>query len=146
MRIKIESNEYCTDSYHSGEEWGDWWSEHEFTLDGARVATDKAVCDVYDLNVKVGDKVYVVVIRYGSGDSFGRSSGNGEIVHVFSDRVFAEACVEAVKTCDDNNCTCKFMVEVGDDLKEIEWYNPSIGYFESFENLDIFELVVEETL
>lgn len=80
--------------------------------------------------VKYGDKVYVVIVRYSDGDTFGTTSGNFYIMEgrVFGRRILAEDILEdALRSrtkADINN-----------------WY-PWHGFFAQFESASIHEFVV----
>lgn len=78
--------------------------------------------------VKKGDTVYVVVVKYGTGDTFSHSEGNAYIEGVYQYKGQASKVVEDINT----KAYCK-----------LGKYPPWIGYFESLDDVLIEERVVE---
>lgn len=80
--------------------------------------------------VKVGDKVYVVIVRYSDGDTFGTTSGCFHIMEgrVYKDRRLAE---DQLRMANESRTRA--------DLNM--WY-PWHGYFAQFESAEIHEFVV----
>lgn len=138
--IYVNTCEYQISYEHDGQEWGSWSAEHEFSVSGVhkgKIDGGEAinVCFNYD----VGDTVYVLYMRYGSGDSFGHASGNGEVLWVFREKILAEKALERVE-----NASCSHSVTVYDEaLNEFRINNPASDYFSNCEGVYIEEFVVE---
>ena len=94
-------------------------------------------------DIEPGEPVFVLSMTYRSGDSFGSSTGNMDVIWVFKDaKVAAKAKSIWQKCCDGNDPTLgfddrysvKFPKETGD---VITLCNPAAGYFERLEYLDL---------
>lgn len=71
----------------------------------------------FEVDAEVGDTVYVVYVTYGSGDSFGHSSGNLCVVDVLSDR-------------DDANKFGQNLREAINEDKEVDFHGRKIRFYE----------------
>lgn len=80
--------------------------------------------------VKKGDTVYVVYVRYKTGGTFGSTLGAWEIVKVFNNLDEAESLERSIID--------------GSYEKQKGIYVPWRGYFERFERCDIQYMTVEE--
>lgn len=74
---------------------------------------------IKDENLEFGKNVFLVVVRYQTGDTFGYSTGNWHIVGVFDD---PEKAKETKK-------------QINDDL--YNGYKPWDGYFEHLEDVEV---------
>lgn len=140
-KIYIEYDYYCEHSEYSEEEYGPWSQQNSFSVGGASI-TPKNCYEEFNLccNVEVGQPVYAMVLRYGTGDSFGNSSGNGEILWVWREKILAEKALEWFNENLEKH-TINFFQE---DLTEVQISNPASGYFEWVEDVYIQELILEE--
>lgn len=148
MKLFVQYESICTDYYRSDEPYGDWSESFDFSVKGVSISSrgrwgglahDEDKIGV-SFEAEAGDKLYVLWITYGQGDSFGHGSGYGEILWVFKDIAVAQRAKEAWDNANDEyNVT--FKDEAGVD---IELSNPGSGYFESLQsvNLDEFELSI----
>ena len=88
-------------------------------------------------DVGPGDTVYVVVVGYTSGDTFGRDGGHTAVLDAFTD---ADAAEELMKAAAD---------DMGRDYKMthngVEYYCPWVGYFENMEEINVWEVTVRKT-
>lgn len=80
-----------------------------------------------DFDVKKGDTVYVVVVKYSTGNTFGSSYGNGYIEGVYQYKGQASKVMEDI---------------YGNRYNKLGKYPPWIGYFESLEEVLIEERIV----
>lgn len=147
MELFVQYNSICTHDYHSGEEYGDWETDYDFTVQGvvknsrgrwSGLAHDEELFNVC-FDAESGDTLYVLWMTYRTGDSFGSSSGNGEIVWVFKDQHRAHEARRAILE-DQDQFTIAFK---DDDNNEIEFTNPGSGYFESIQQLEVSEFILE---
>ena len=124
-------------SSHSGGESlsDDKWSSREdeyIDFDITKCATDKSLVgysrEEHEVNFKPepGKVVYVVYVRYSTGDSFGRTSGAWKIIEIFESIDDAKALKESI------------------DSKEYEKdnYVAWVGYFETFQSSHIEAFVL----
>jgi hypothetical protein len=91
-----------------------------------------------DYEVKKGDTLYPLIAVWSTGDSFGNDDGaQMEMFTVY--RTYEEAD-KAKKIMEKaGNSSCKIL---DGDGKEIEFYPPWVGYFESLDYIDIDKLEV----
>lgn len=87
--------------------------------------------------VSPGDTLYVVVVGYTSGDTFGRDGGHTAVLDAFTDADAAEELMEAAVENRDREYK---MVHNG-----VEYYCPWVGYFENMEEINVWEVVVRKT-
>lgn len=136
-------NHSTGDSWHDGEEYGAWESHSNNSIAGISLVKDKDYWDVIaDFDVKRGDIVYLVFVEYSTGDSFGHSSGNISYVAVFKTEDKAWAVYNTIKNQDwDEKHDLTYVSESGKEMTD-GWACWS-GYFESIENIEVKELIVE---
>lgn len=96
MKIEVDVDAWSRETHREPEEFGEWSAEGG--IDGVSVRRAKADADlrrrdVFDVDAKVGDHVFVVVAHYGSGDSFGHQSGGEyQIVGAYTTVEKADEC------------------------------------------------------
>ncbi len=90
--FKVIYSSECIESTRSDKEWGSWSRIYDFRV----LAFSAAVpgdpdwdwvweTDVDATNDDIPEAMHCVWVRYTDGDSFGRSTGNGQIVGLFKD-------------------------------------------------------------
>lgn len=143
--LKIINDRYTEKSHHSDEEYGSWEECYSNNVTGIEIVGDK---DIYSLcrhdEVKDGDVLYLVVIEYSSGNSFGKSYGEIEFVETFRDIEDARACIKAIHDFNNNvSKTLKYKLDNGEyyETEYCQWK----GYFEHIEDVYIKRLTVGET-
>lgn len=102
----------------------------------------------YDLDVSLGDDVYVVVVYYSTGDTFGNSYGEYKIYDVFDNAEQAYDLAGVIK-----GMTSPYSIETKkavDTGWEFECNGKTYrkcwaGYFESFEGVSVEKLWVRKT-
>lgn len=79
----VYSQEIVTD-YASEEAYGEWQKEMNSKFEGVCLKTSSPYHLEYSTreNIRPGDKVYVAWCTYGTGDTFGHSSGEFDIIKV----------------------------------------------------------------
>jgi hypothetical protein len=147
MVVYVQYQSRCITSYREPVEFGEWGDSNTFDIKGVALSSRKswnglAYLDdefTVDFDVAPGDMVYVLSMIYSTGDTFGRSDGNGEILWVFKDRARAMAAREVwAKACQENYVySVQFETDSGTTAT---MHNPAAGYFEQLQdlNLDIF--------
>jgi len=75
---------FVVDSYTSGEAYGEWWQEHQTDI-GDTYTREKSDGRIESLkvNFKPTENIYLVYGIYNTGDSFGYSNGEAEILEIF---------------------------------------------------------------
>jgi len=129
MRICVTYEELCTDSYRSGEQYGDWSESYSSSVTGAyRIGDDEKT--PYDSETFIvpddATEVFVVYMIYDTGDSFGRADGKISIIHCTSNEEAADKLAKMITEKPDEY-TIKFTDDFG---REISLYNEGAGYFE----------------
>jgi hypothetical protein len=137
--LYIEIDEKCTHDYHSGEQYGEWSKEYSNTV--TKISRNEKLLDKWNFSeYKVSDEVYnspflyLVVVTYSSGDSFGRSSGNTSIAYITGNPD------EALKIKGDLDRGINPPKD--DPNSQNGGYYPWDGYFERVEDVNIVFLPV----
>lgn len=97
--------------------------------------------DIITLNqpIEEGQSIFVLVMRYTTGDSFGSSSGNLEIIWADPRKEVVEAMEEHIEKHPEAS---SWLLPFEDGV--IQLNNPSSGYFERMESVSMEELVIQE--
>ena len=114
----------------SDEEWCSYTdTDIDWGLEKCFKTKDKAPwlrqVETVDFDPKVGDTVYVLYVRYGTGNSFGHVNGAWSILGIYEDHEQAEKIKDSI-----NNNT-------------YDGYRCWEGYFECFESCSVESMVVE---
>lgn len=144
MKLYVYYTAGCNDSYHDGEQYGEWSEDNYFSVDGVCLADPKGSCD--EINVcfekkDIGDCIYVLVVHYGSGDSFGYSTGNGEIIWAFADSATAHNALAACNKAKSDVMRFDIQDENGNDIPV---WNHDYDYFGGVEGYELKALVLEK--
>ncbi len=145
MTIYVEYTQTCLASEREDCDYGSWYSEYQFSVD--RVSLTKPLTynhEKFGLNVdlKAGDPAFVLTMIYSSGDSFGTSRGNGEVLWVFKDAATALAARDKwMQQCRSGGYveSVEFNDEIGN---KIRLSNPAAGYFENMSDVIITTMLV----
>ncbi len=129
--------------YSEPEQFGDW--ESRSTYQGCRVFTgdysngpaNYRGSKEVDFEVKPGMVVYPVLVIYGTGDSFGHSSGNVHLVDVFDNAEKARGLEQAIRESAQEAYKYELTYE-GKEYYAGYW----TGYFESLEDVIVETEVV----
>jgi len=100
-QIFFTFNNYCVDSYNSGEEFGEWWTENQTDVGNTFSFKNKGRDKSWKVSFEPKDKVYLVYGIYSTGDSFGHSNGEAEILDVFETKEEAEEFAKKVNSFND---------------------------------------------
>lgn len=142
-RVAVNVSSWCIDRVEPQESYGEWSETLESTINSVHLVTDNYLSGEHfeiGCNVSVGDILYILVITYSDGDSFGSRSGNTEVLWVFQNELLAERARKYVEE-NKNAYTFKFFIE---DISEITVGNPASDYFSGITSIDIHELILEE--
>jgi hypothetical protein len=129
--------------------WSEQWS---FSVD--RVSLSKPTGynnDEFeiDADIKVGDTVHLLILRWSDGDSYGSSRGHGEVLWVFKDPLLAQEALKRWEYANDfhgdwrhdnKQQFASFRVD-GGGIKQLN--NPSFSYFASVESLRLETMLVQ---
>jgi len=150
MRFTIDVTDHGSrdDDGGDGSPYSHTWREnHSYNYKSASIAEHQAF-DVGlfpgDAAVEVGEEIHLVIVSYGTGDSFGRESGKHVVLWAFSDKVRAQRLVDALD--EDDRTDSKYLNDHppmefdGVPICTNEWK----GYFESYDGASIETLFVKK--
>lgn len=136
IKVMVEYEERCTHNEREPEQYGSWSEQYSSSITGVRVVGDDERRSYHSevFTVPEGtDKVYVVYMIYSTGDSFGRSEGNIDIIHCTASEDAAHALADKItKNADE------YSIEFVDDFdRPIKISNRGAGYFESIDYISV---------
>ena len=139
MKFKVDINQYCTEDYHDGEQWGEWRQSYDNSFRGIEICKDEYP-DITCLDdVTHGDTAYVVWCEWSHGDSFGHADrGSAEVVAMFKDYETAKKLEEAIYKGPQE----KFRFDFEWGSNKIEMYTPWVGYFEHLDDVHIERVTI----
>lgn len=158
--LYFEVVERCTNDYHDGEEYGKWERSYDSSL--TKISRNKDLLDKWNFEAyRVNDEVYnaqnlyVVIVEYSTGDTFGRSDGHLAIAFVTENADEAVECKNAILEQDGYEYEHAYSFREKTDKKP-KWdeqfrdhpknvrqgYAPWNGYFERIESVDVMFLPV----
>lgn len=140
--LYVKTNTYgyhITDNDSDSDEHYPSWSA-SYTFDIERVSTLIKGYDKFNVKfiVNKGDVVYVLYIEYSSGDSFGNSTGNGEVLWVFKDEFLALQAKEYI----EQNGISNYFIFANEKDELVRIYNSYNGYFSGIESVEYKPFVV----
>lgn len=149
QKFKVDIERDCYESYHSGEEFGEWRESYNNEFKGITMDDSIEYPDVSSsLKFKTGDTVYVVWVEYSYGDSFGGANCAGtETVAVFKDAESAYVLKRAIETQNtskgdwDNRYQLDVTTPDGQKFKfsTISWHD----YFGGLDEVHVEEAIIE---
>lgn len=147
--VYVDTSSYCIHSSREDEEYGSWSEVLDSYVDRVRLAEhygsssrfraggyseEYHVCG----DLKENDKVFVLYCSFSDGDSFGRTEGKLEVIHVFSDYNTALEACEQMNRLGGDKYTVTITNELGEDIK---LNSPLFDYFSRGEfRVEIFTL------
>ena len=142
--VYVQHRTICTHDEHEGVQYGSWSRHNDFTVDG--VTLDTKMRWGYDAvqiapAVVVGDTVWVLYVTYGTGDSFGHSSGQGEVVWVFTEEAVATKALEDLEKLGTARDVVAFRF-VDEDGEQLHVCNPANDYFSNLEGFHLQSYIV----
>jgi hypothetical protein len=150
MELFVQYDQICTEDYHSGEQYGDWHTEYDFTVKGVTISDRSKWSGLghsqeafnVPFEAEIGDLVFVLAMTYSSGDSFGNASGMGEIIWVFKDKYAAEAAYKIWNESVTKDGAYSIVFK-DDNGKDVTMSNPAYGYFEDCGSLDLHPFLLQ---
>ena len=139
LYLLYSEHRYGGDIINPEDHWSSREDEHiEFNALGVVASRDDAdrFPEAFEVkeDVAVGDVVHVVIVRYGTGDTFGHTWGSWSLMGASTDEEKAQELVDAI-----NKDTY-----TGDEEAATGYsYAPWRGYFESLESCDLHTFVVK---
>lgn len=132
--IHYQTRIRCIEDYWDGEQYGDWREEYSYEGISMFKNPQDGAIGMYtnsrevDFEPQVGQVVFPVIVQYGSGNSFGHSSGNIEVVAVYDDPEKANRLRDAIESYDGYGSSFDFE---GQTIYTYNW----TGYFENLERV-----------
>lgn len=137
MLVSVETYTHTISSEYSPEKYGDWSEERQGGVASVVYGERSGYGFTnFDVPVKAGEPVYVLLLAYGSGDSFGHASGNIDLVYVFSSRDLADKA----RLLLEQTSNWSEVLDIGDG-RTFTYSCPHVGYFECLENIEILEFI-----
>ncbi len=136
MRICVEYDEICTHSEREPEQYGSWSESYSSSVTGAyRIGEDEKAPYGTETFIIPDDstEAFVVYMIYGTGDSFGHSDGQIDIIHCTNSEESADKLAKYI-TEHDHEYTIKFTDDFG---RDISIDNRGAGYFERIEYVGV---------
>lgn len=129
IKVLVEYEERCTHSEREKVQFGSWSENYSSSITNVRRISDDEDrpyrSDVFVVPEGT-EQVYVVYMIYSTGDSFGRSEGNIDIIHCTANENSAHALAEKITKNPD-----EYTIEFVDDFdRPIKISNRGAGYFE----------------
>ena len=98
---------------------------------------------------EIGKRVYVMVVRYGDGDTFGHSDGNWQVIGAFDNEKEVYAIKKAIERSgeldkEDSYDTAYDCVTAAFKPSGISVHPAWIGYFNSLESVEIHKMVIQQ--
>jgi hypothetical protein len=99
-----------------------------------------------EVDAQPGDTVFVVILRYSTGDTFGNDDGQYDVADVFKTEIEAMELQNAFNqykpdyTNWGSNKSTPFTIEFNGKEYRIPW----AGYFEQYESVDIYPCMIRE--
>lgn len=126
---------------HDGKDWGSWDASYSFEVHGVYLPDAKGQYYGQGEETRItipgivveGQEIYLLIMRWGSGDSFGSDTGRGEVIWAFTDRLVAAQAMMEYRA-KGSEFSIKINIENG---SEVTLHNPAAGYFERLEDLYI---------
>lgn len=152
VRISYEKWTYQTSEGEPDVEWGNRPDTHTeiSNIRATYVETDVKVDPSswgfgpdFGCAAKPGERVWVVIARYSTGDTFGNDTGCAEVMDVLDDAESAERLAEQFRSYNPRrgkNGEIPFRMK---GEAEVPYYIPWVGYFESLEGIYVESCVVE---
>jgi len=153
LNVEVESRSYVTQPRDESDPWDR--DNTAQSVHGVRVFVDDPKIQSWsswgypdiDLDVEVGDIVYVVLLRYSTGDTFGNDDGEYAVADAFTDKELANELEEWYRRWTSSDYLMSRngkSVPFTGEFKGKEYRIPWAGYFEHFENVEIYDCLVEE--
>jgi hypothetical protein len=143
MKIFVSYEQNLTEQLKSKKEYGDWYAKYQSRVSAVKLTSPQTNRGNYDeielgFDVSLGDPIFVLSYQYSTGDSFGTSLGNIEIVWAFK---HAEVAFFAKENLEKDLKAIKFEF-FAEGMQPITIANAAHGYFESITevNVDIFKV------
>lgn len=129
IKVLVEYDERCTHSEREPVQYGSWEEQYSSSITNVRRVSDDEDrpyrSDVFVVPEGT-EQVYVIYMIYSTGDSFGRSEGNMDIIHVTANEDAAHALADKITKNPD-----EYSIEFVDDFgRPIKISNRGAGYFE----------------
>lgn len=133
-----------TEDYWDGEKYGDWREEYSYEGLSVFAAEQGGQFGYYtkeietDFEPQIGQVVFPVLVQYGTGNSFGHSSGKIEIVAVYDDPEKATRLKDAIASYEKGSGYQSSFDFEGQTIYTYNW----TGYFESLERVFVETKIV----
>lgn len=152
MKLYVHTTTTLDDGERDTGEQASWYEDWSFSVNRVSLSKpggyDHEEFDV-DADLKVGDAVHLLVIRWDDGDSYGHSRGHGEVLWAFKDPLLAQEALKRWEHANDfhgdwrhdnKQRLASFRVD-GGGTKQLN--NPAFSYFCSVNALRLETMLVQ---
>ncbi|MGD1524358.1 hypothetical protein [Vibrio owensii] len=153
MRVFVNSKTKLvfSSSPEPDEDWGAWKKQNEFEIESATSFDYSKVDPTIESNdFEVAETesgvIYVLLVRYSDGDSFGTEEGKGEVIWAYSDEAMAEKALQIYeKAIKDQEYTVNLPVlDANGEAREVPIGNVVSGHFCQLESIEIEGISLSE--
>lgn len=137
VRLKVKESSYVIREETSDKDYGEWYIENHHSIDGVVISETGE----YELDVQIGDKVFVLYMLYTDGNSFGSESGLGEVLHVFKTYKEADEVLQYLYNLKDET-KYRLPAKIEIPNTNIVIFNPATCYFTIIQSINIKETTV----
>lgn len=155
MNLYVLTSTSLDDSERGSGEQADWREDWSFSVNSVHCQepafTHISECETFaiDAEIKAGDPVHLLVIRWDDGDSYGHSYGHGEVLWVFKDPLLAQEALKRWEYANDfhgdwrhdnKQQHASFRVD-GGATRQLS--NPAFSYFCRVTSLRLVTMIVQ---
>lgn len=131
MKLFVGYKDHVIRQRHSDEPYSRWSETHQFLVRGVCTHSRTWDSEVFEVafDVEPGTPLFVVWMTYTTGDSFGQSSGNGEIIWVFRDSNAAFVAMNLYNAAFKMDEVANSITFNDGEGNKITMSNPASGHF-----------------
>lgn len=140
MKVYVRTISELSSSSSEFQSWHEEWDSSVTEVSLTRKSQSEAIS--IDADVKEGDIIYVLFMEYSTGDSFGHSDGNLEVIFAFKDYDYLIAAEIGVRSYTNESTDPKHFDILVDGNHVIQIPNPAYDYFTHIQYIESKSFVV----
>ncbi len=134
IKIDAHYSEHVTREAVPGDEWDADDTDETCVIEGAHVVPEQNTFDFVHVG-PIKDPMYLVVVRYQTGDSFSTHTGRTAFAALVSNKTDADTVRQAIRDKSIADRSEKFRVRLQNGKKVDIYPSQWTGYFESVESV-----------
>ncbi len=132
VKIKVYTSVQVYNHETPTERYGSWFKDSSSEIDKVILDDGETDWNAETFVIAAGStKAHVVYMIYNTGDSFGRATGEIDVMHAFGSREKAEELAAHIRA-NENEYSINFTDDFG---RDISISNSGAGYFESIQGI-----------